>query len=131
MKILIFSVILCITMLIFVACKTNKKSDTMFENLSSSAFEQALAADSNAVLLDVRTNTEVAESRLPNSLHIDIQHYDFENKIGALDKTKNYYIYCRSGGRSSTACAYMQSIGFGGKIVNLDGGITHWEGKKE
>ncbi len=123
-------IILCVIMAsfaIFAACK-NKKT-TMFENLSSNDFAHEFAADTNAVLLDVRTDAEVMQGIIPQSIHIDIQKYTFADEVEKLDKTKNYYIYCRSGGRSSTACQYLRTRNFLGKIVNLDGGITHWEGE--
>jgi len=44
-----------------------------------------------------------------------------------LDKTKKYYVYCRSGGRSGQACNIMQQMGFG-NTYNLIGGIMEWEG---
>ena len=46
-----------------------------------------------------------------------------------LDKTKSYYVYCRSGGRSGQACMIMNSIGFE-KAYNLMGGFMEWQGEK-
>ena len=48
--------------------------------------------------------------------------------IELLDKSKNYYIYCRSGGRSGQACQVMDSIGFG-ITYNLMGGMMEWKGE--
>ncbi|MFC2148231.1 rhodanese-like domain-containing protein, partial [Bacteroidota bacterium] len=44
-----------------------------------------------------------------------------------LDKSKNYYVYCRSGQRSRQACAIMNSIGIP-NAYNLMGGILEWKG---
>jgi len=49
------------------------------------------------------------------------------DKMASLDKQKSYYIYCKSGSRSSQACALMNQMGFE-KTYNLLGGITEWEG---
>lgn len=100
----------------------------MFENLSSAPFAEALAADSNGVLLDVRTPAEYAEGHLPNSKLMDIMNASFQGDILDLDPDKNYYVYCRSGGRSSQACMILSSAGIGKKLVNLQGGIMGWQG---
>ena len=44
-----------------------------------------------------------------------------------LDKSKNYYVYCRSGARSANACAIMNELGFE-NAYNLLGGIIEWDG---
>ena len=45
-----------------------------------------------------------------------------------LDTTKNYYVYCRSGVRSVTACQILESLGIK-NTFNLLGGIMSWEHK--
>jgi rhodanese-related sulfurtransferase len=98
-----------------------------FENLYAAEFKAALAADQNGVLIDVRTAGEVAEKAIPGSIHIDVMQPDFTDKISDLDPAKNYYVYCRSGGRSSQACLMMEEAGFTGRLVNLAGGITAYD----
>lgn len=100
-------------------------------DLSQEEWAEQLSQDDNAVLLDVRTLEEVEEGMIPNALHIDIYAgQEFLNELEKLDKSKNYYVYCRSGNRSGQACAIMQSIGFS-NAYNLLGGITEWEGDIE
>jgi len=53
----------------------------------------------------------------------------FIDEVKKLDASKNYYVYCRSGGRSGQACAIMNSIGFE-NAYNLMGGFMEWEGEK-
>jgi rhodanese-related sulfurtransferase len=43
------------------------------------------------------------------------------------DKSKTYYIYCRSGRRSNSAAKYMKSKGF--KVYDMQGGINNWCGQ--
>lgn len=102
-----------------------------YENLNSPEFRAAVAADPNGILLDVRTAAEVAESRIPGSLHIDVMQPDFTMNILDLDPAKNYYVYCRSGGRSAQACLILQESGFNGRLVNLLGGISNYDGPTE
>ncbi|MBC8753640.1 rhodanese-like domain-containing protein [Kordia sp. YSTF-M3] len=99
-------------------------------DLSQQEWQEQLANDTNAVLLDVRTQDEVDEGHIPNALHIDIfLGQGFIDEVKKLDPSKNYYIYCRSGGRSGQACAVMNSIGFE-NTYNLMGGFSEWEGAK-
>ena len=84
--------------------------------------------NSEAVILDVRTEEEVEEKAIPNSIHLDFyQGQDFLSELEKLDKNKSYYVYCKSGGRSGQTCMIMQQLGFE-KTYNLIGGITAWEG---
>lgn len=108
---------------------TNEKLDFV-ENLSSAEFEQKLDEDKNAMLLDVRTQMEHRTSRIPNSLLIDIYNPTFLMEIDKLDRTKNYYLYCRSGNRSYIAGQQMKKMGFG-EVYNLQPGIIGWTGAKE
>lgn len=97
-----------------------------FEQLSPQEFKNQLSEDQNGILLDVRTPEEFAENKIENAINIDI-YGDFVKEIEKLDKSKNYYLYCRSGARSATACQFISTNGFEGKIYNLQGGILAWE----
>lgn len=84
--------------------------------------------DTNAVLLDVRTDDEVSEGAIPGAIHHDFyQGQDFLTALEALDKSKNYYVYCRSGNRSGQTCLLMNQLGFE-NTFNLIGGMNEWEG---
>ncbi|MBJ6368089.1 rhodanese-like domain-containing protein [Snuella sedimenti] len=98
------------------------------EDLTQEEWLSQLENDANAVILDVRTDDEVAEGIIPNAIHIDIyKGQAFIDEIDALDKSKNYYVYCRSGNRSGQACNIMEELGFE-NAYNLLGGILEWEG---
>tara|TARA_R110002073_G_scaffold95059_5_gene220952 strand:+ start:2921 stop:3235 length:315 start_codon:yes stop_codon:yes gene_type:complete len=95
-------------------------------NLTQEEWKQQLAKDANAVILDVRTDEEVAEGIIPNAIQMDIyKGQGFIYKLEELDKNKNYYVYCRSGARSGQACAIMNQLGFK-NAFNLSGGILEW-----
>ena len=99
------------------------------EDLTQEEWVSQLENDANAVILDVRTDAEVAEGIIKNAIHIDIyKGQGFIDEIEALDKTKNYYVYCRSGNRSGQACSVMNQLGFE-NAYNLLGGILEWEGE--
>lgn len=100
-------------------------------NLSQQEWEEQLEKDDNAVVLDVRTKEEIEEGYIPNSTNIDFYlGQEFLNEVEKLDKSKNYYVYCRSGNRSGQACAIMNSVGFK-NAYNLEGGFMNWEGDIE
>ncbi|MBS9463176.1 rhodanese-like domain-containing protein [Flagellimonas sp. HMM57] len=98
-------------------------------DLSQEEWASQLEKDDNAFILDVRTPEEVEEGYIPNSTNIDIYlGQDFLNEIEKLDKSKNYYVYCRSGNRSGQACAIMNSVGIE-NAYNLEGGFMNWDGE--
>ncbi|CAI8175854.1 MAG: Thiosulfate sulfurtransferase GlpE [SAR116 cluster bacterium] len=98
-------------------------------DLSQEAWASQLAQDPEAVILDVRTSDEVAEGIIPGAHHLDIfLGQGFLDGLEDLDKSKNYYVYCRSGNRSGQACAIMNSLGFE-NTFNLEGGFMSWEGE--
>lgn len=98
-------------------------------NLMQEEWIAQLDKDSNAVVLDVRTDDEIEAGMIPNAIHIDIyKGQEFINEIEALDKTKNYYVYCKSGNRSGQACSIMNQLGFE-NAYNLMGGYDQWEAR--
>ncbi|WP_299111635.1 rhodanese-like domain-containing protein [uncultured Winogradskyella sp.] len=98
-------------------------------DLSQKDWTKQLEQDNNSVVLDVRTQEEVELGIIPNALHIDIyKGQGFIDEINKLDKTKNYYVYCKAGGRSAQACAVMNQLGFA-NAYNLVGGFSEWEGE--
>jgi rhodanese-related sulfurtransferase len=98
-------------------------------NLAQQDWVDQLNADSNAVILDVRTEEECNEGIIPNAITIDIYKGQwFIYEVDALDKTKNYYVYCKAGGRSAQACAVMNQLGFE-NTYNLEGGFMQWQGE--
>ncbi len=99
-----------------------------FENVDVQQFSE-LIADSNVVLLDVRTDSEFADGHLKGAVHIDQSQSDFvEQVLKQLPKAKTVAVYCRSGRRSARAAGRLAAQGY--KCVNLKGGIIAWRGDK-
>ncbi|AFL80150.1 Rhodanese-related sulfurtransferase [Aequorivita sublithincola DSM 14238] len=85
--------------------------------------------DDNAVILDVRTDAEFEEGYIPGAIQIDIFNgAEFLQRAKQLDPHKNYYVYCRSGGRSGQACMLLNSVGVK-NAYNLKGGIMEYKGE--
>lgn len=79
----------------------------------------------NLVLIDVRTPEEVAQGKIKGALEIDIKSQDFKERIAALDKTKQYMVYCYAGGLSANAMKIMKEMGFK-QIYSLQEGYRAW-----
>ncbi|WP_300570260.1 rhodanese-like domain-containing protein [Flavobacterium sp.] len=97
-------------------------------NLTQEDWFEKLQADDNAVILDVRTEDEWNDGIIPNAINIDIyKGQGFIYQVEELDKSKNYYVYCKAGGRSAQACSIMNQMGFE-TTYNLMGGFSQWDG---
>ncbi|MBP9794091.1 MAG: rhodanese-like domain-containing protein, partial [Flavobacterium sp.] len=82
-------------------------------NLIQEEWWTKLQEDDNAVILDVRTEDECLDGIIPGAINIDIyKGQGFIYQVEELDKSKNYYVYCKAGGRSAQACTIMNQLGF-------------------
>ena len=106
------------------------QKNLILEDLDSASFAEKINNDNNAVIIDVRTPMEYNEGHLADSLLIDISSPSFMDEIDKLDRSKNYYIYCRSGSRSWHAGNYMLKQGFR-TVAHLGPGIIGWRGNIE
>ena len=73
---------------------------------------------SYAAVLDVRTPEETSAGYLEGAKLFDIQDATFMSNLETLDKSADYYIYCRSGNRAGQAIETMQANGFTGMLHN-------------
>ena len=96
-----------------------------FENTDVQGFSE-LVADTNVVVLDVRTVDEFNDGHIKGAILIDQGQSDFIEKAKSLlPIDKKIAIYCRSGRRSANAAGRLADIGY--KCVNLKGGIIAWK----
>ena len=104
---------------------TGCSSSSAAQKVSPKEFSDVIS-DPAIVVLDVRTPAEFAEGHIANAINIDFQSGNFEKEIAALDTTKTYAVYCRSGNRSGQAVKVMADAGFT-KLYDMDGGIVDWQ----
>jgi len=96
-----------------------------YENTDVQGFSE-LVADTNVVVLDVRTAAEFTEGHIKGAILIDQGQSDFVEKAkSSLPIEKKIAIYCRSGRRSANAAGKLAEVGY--KCVNLKGGIIAWK----
>lgn len=72
------------------------------------------------ILLDVRTDQEWADGRIPGSTHIPMDQ--LTARVGEIDDP--VICVCAVGGRSARVTDYL--IAQGRTAVNLDGGVQAW-----
>jgi rhodanese-related sulfurtransferase len=97
------------------------------EKLTAKEVENLLAKDKTLNIIDVREVDEVKEGKIPGAIHIPLGLIEF--RMHELDKSKEYIMVCRSGGRSGRASQFLESQGF--NVINMTGGMLDWEGTKE
>ena len=85
-----------------------------------------LINNKNALIIDVRTPEEFAESHLPeaNNFPVDTLSQNIET-IKKLQRDKPLLVYCRSGKRSARAAEKLKNLGVN-SLYNLKGGIKAW-----
>ena len=87
-------------------------------SLAGCAEPEQVVVEDYAMVIDVRTPDEFNGGHLEGAERIGIADSDFIARIDALDKSADYYIYCRSGNRAGQAIDAMRDLGFTGELVN-------------
>jgi len=85
-----------------------------------------LMNNDDSIVLDVREDNEVRDGKIQGAKHIPLGQLD--KRIAELEKSKDkpILVYCRSGNRSSHACATLTKNGFA-NVTNLAGGFMAWQ----
>ena len=87
-------------------------------SLAGCAEPEQVVVEDYAMVIDVRTPDEFNGGHLEGAERIGIADRDFVERIDALDRSADYYIYCRSGNRAGQAIDAMRDLGFTGELVN-------------
>ncbi len=117
--------------LLIVSCVFSPKKQKTMNELSPIEWAELQSQTPESVILDVRTEDEFESGYIKNALNLDIRGgSEFISSIEELDKSKAYFVYCRSGARSGQACQLMEQMGFE-QVYNLEGGVLAWEGDLE
>ena len=109
------------------SCVFSPKKQTTMNELLPNDWAELQTQTSGSIILDVRTEEEFESGYIAGAKNLDIRGgADFISSIEELDKTKAYFVYCRSGARSGQACQLMEQMGFE-QVYNLEGGVLAWE----
>lgn len=96
-----------------------------YSNVEASDAVRILNHD-DAVMLDVREDSEVADGHILDAIHIPLGK--LKNRMDELAnlQQKPIIVSCRSGHRSSVACGQLRKNGFE-TVYNLKGGVMAWK----
>ena len=86
--------------------------------INANILEEHMDMSNYAAIIDVRTPSETSAGHIEGALLFDIYDETFMGQLSTLDKSANYYLYCRSGSRSGQAIDIMQQEGFTGMLDN-------------
>lgn len=84
----------------------------------------ALSTDSDAIIVDVRTEQEWATTGVPTGATL-ITLDQIPQRANELPKNQPVYLICNSGNRSQVAAQALIDLGFT-SVYNVDGGIQDW-----
>lgn len=115
-----------ILVLIISAITSCSYSSGIGSNLDAKTFADKIKSTENAVVLDVRTASEFSEGHIANAINLDWNNKAVEAELKKLDPNKSYFVYCLSGGRSSSAAEFLKQNGFK-NVFELNGGIMKWK----
>jgi rhodanese-related sulfurtransferase len=97
------------------------------KELTAKEVEVLLTSGTSLNIIDVREVEEVAAGKIPGAVNIHLGLIEFH--MHELDKSTEYIMVCRSGGRSGRAAQFLESRGF--QVINMTGGMLAWEGNVE
>jgi len=78
-------------------------------------------------LIDIREKYEYSSGSIKSAKNIPMGEL-LNDPEKYLNKSKEYYIMCQSGGRSARTCDTLKSKGF--NVVNVSGGMGSYVGTK-
>lgn len=97
------------------------------KSISANELKDLLAQGKQLNIIDVREPGEVASGKIPTAINMPLGLIEF--RMNELDKSKEYIMVCRSGGRSGQATLFLESQGY--NVINMTGGMMFWEGEVE
>jgi len=122
-----FSKILILSaLLLLVGCSSSNA--TPLAEISPQQAAQIVEAE-NAVIIDVRTQSEWDAGHIPGAIHIPLS--EVKGRLGEFKEFegKELVMQCRSGKRSAAAGKILLAAGYE-DVSNLSGGINAWSKAK-
>ena len=123
MKKLVF---LLLAVMMLTACGQDKENSqgAGYVNITAEQAKEIMDSQEDYIILDVRTQDEFDESRIPGA--ILIPHDEITEKAEDLltNKDQLILVYCRSGRRSKLAAEALVELGYNN--IKEFGGIIDW-----
>lgn len=104
-----------------------QKSAETYRQVGAGEAIEIMAAESDYIILDVRTAEEYETAHIPGAICIPNETIGTEEIPALPDKNQLILVYCRSGRRSKQAAEKLVGLGYT-NIVEF-GGINDWTGE--
>ncbi|MFC1990906.1 rhodanese-like domain-containing protein [Chloroflexota bacterium] len=127
-RVVIILALILISFFLYGCINQTESANQTFRDIGvQEAFEliQRNQGNTDFIIIDIRTPQEFNEGYIENAVNIDFYSETFNKDLDKLDKSKTYFIYCRSGNRSGKAMSIMKELGFK-EVNNLSVGIKEW-----
>ena len=82
-----------------------------------------LQKDNDAILLDVREDSELAICKIEGALHIPLSK--IPDRYASIPKERTVIVFCHHGMRSLKVQDFLATKGFD-NVINMQGGIHAW-----
>jgi sulfur-carrier protein adenylyltransferase/sulfurtransferase len=94
------------------------------EEITATELKQRLDRGDDIQIIDVREPHEYDIASIPGTRLIPLAQV--VNRRSEIDESRETVVHCKGGMRSAKAIEDLTRAGFGGRLVNLKGGITAW-----
>ena len=122
-------IILLLSVMMIAGCGQEKEKDreAVYMNITAQEAKVIMDSQEDYTILDVRTQDEFDESRIPGAVLIPHDEILEKAENVLTDKDQLILVYCRSGNRSKQAAEKLVALGYT-NIVEF-GGINDWPGE--
>ncbi len=95
------------------------------DQLSVKDFQEKLKQTSSPAIIDVRSSEEFKQGHLKGALNMNWNDKEFYTRLESVKKNDTCFVYCLSGGRSSSAAQKMREMGYK-QVYEMKGGLLTW-----
>lgn len=113
----------------FTACKNVAQNDSKIALIEIADAKELILNNKELIILDVRTEQEVAAGKIENAININYLEGSFKEEVSKLNKESKILVYCAVGGRSAKAASLLNDLGFK-EVYDLKGGYNGWKNQK-
>ena len=93
--------------------------------ISADALAAKLKSEAPPIVLDVRSDDEFADGRIPAAKHVPFREVKKRHAELKADKDREIVVYCQAGVRAAFAEKALRKLGYN-KVVHLDGDWPAW-----
>jgi rhodanese-related sulfurtransferase len=116
---------LCLFLVFGKPLKSQEDDSVSFISLKPAEFLEEIKNVNNYLIVDVREPFELSGGMLKDAVSIPALG-NLDRAADTIDKSKNLFLYCTSGFRSSKAAKKLAEKGFI-HVYSLEGGIIAWK----